>query len=128
MHNKISNSNTKYRVTEQKFTEKFQILFCCFKFCSAVSNSVLLFQILFCCLKFCSAVSNSVLLFQILFCCFKFCSAVSNSVLLFGPEVMRKLDFIIYDNCNISLKFIQIFSAKYIYFNLQNKMSARKDA
>ena len=41
-----------------------------------------------------------VLLFQILFCCFKFCSAVSNSVLLFGPEVMRKLDFIIYDNCN----------------------------
>ena len=34
------------------------------------------------------------------FNCFKFCSAVSNSVLLFGPEVMRKLDFIIYDNCN----------------------------
>ena len=65
-------------VREQKFTDKFQILFYCFKFCSAVSNSVLLFQIPF--------------------CCFKFCSAVSNSVLLFGPEVMCKLDFIIYDN------------------------------
>ena len=39
---------------------------------------------------------------------------------------MRKVDFIIYDNCNILLKFIQIFSAKYC--NLQNKMAAREDA
>ena len=38
---------------------------------------------------------------------------------------MRKLDFIIYDNCNTLLKFIQIFSAKYC--NLQNKMAARED-
>ena len=79
-------------VREQKFTDKFQILFYCFKFCSAVSNSVF---------------------------------AVSNSVLLFEPEVMYKLDFIIYDNYNILLKFIQIFPAKYC--NLQNKMAARED-
>ena len=32
-------------VRKQKFTDKFQILFYCFKFCSAVSNSILLFQI-----------------------------------------------------------------------------------
>ena len=81
LHNKISNSNTKYRVTEQKLTEKFQILFCCFKFCFTVSNSILLFQILFCCLDW-----------------------------------NAQLDFIIYDNCNTLLKFIQIFSTKYCKF------------
>ena len=38
---------------------------------------------------------------------------------------MRKLDFIIYDNCNILLKFIQIFPAKILQSAEQNGCSGR---